>query len=327
MRSPSKDFFMDAEESTSAKDGLWDYGGNAFITSQPNTDSFSINEKVLHGPEANPVQSVNQVGESSSLNDTAEITSKSLCKKQTARKSVGRGSLNGNSEEQNAEIKLEPNLDDDSANIAAKVLHFFCQKCKNGIRYSPNDLQKHFLICHNGELPLYPCEMCNFSASDFQEFKQHRKTHRSALVKCEICGNDYLYTLLGLTKHFSVAHCVNGHFSCSKCRFTTRDVGTFVQHIHRHNGIEYACQKCNHISYSKAEFQRHLQGHSTMLPFSCQYCNYSAMRKDFIVKHILAKHAEHVHTRDEHIVDSANVQMAQTNAGLKPVLKNCSTDI
>ncbi|KAM5141093.1 zinc finger protein 518A [Mantella aurantiaca] len=330
MRSPSKDFFMDAEESTSSKGGLWDYGRNAFVTSQPNNDSslFSINERVVHGTETNSVHPVNQAGESIRLNDTGELLSKSPCKKQTARKSVGKGSVDnlGNSEEQNPEIKLEPNLDDDSANISAKVLHFFCQKCKNGIRYSPNDLQKHFLICHNGELPLYPCEMCNFSASDFQEFKQHRKTHRSALVKCEICNNDYLYTLLGLTKHFSVAHCVNGHFSCSKCRFTTRDVGTFVQHIHRHNGIEYACQKCNHISYSKAEFQRHLQGHSTMLPFSCQYCNYSAMRKDFIVKHILAKHAEHVHSRDEHIVDSANTQMVQTNLGQKHVLKKCPTD-
>ncbi|XP_072279871.1 zinc finger protein 518A [Pyxicephalus adspersus] len=330
MRSPSKDFFMDIEESTSSKDGLWDYVGNSFVTSQPNTDSSSIstNERVLCGKETNPAQPVNQAGESSNLNNTAEIISKSPCKKQTARKSVARGTTNNveNAEDQNAEIKLEPNLDDDSSNISAKVLHFFCQKCKNGIRYSPNDLQKHFLICHNGELPLYPCEMCNFSASDFQEFKQHRKTHRSALVKCEICNNDYLYTLLGLTKHFSVAHCVNGHFSCSKCRFTTRDVGTFVQHIHRHNGIEYACQKCNHISYSKAEFQRHLQGHSTILPFSCQYCNYSAMRKDFIVKHILAKHPEHVHTRDEHIVEASNSQMAQTNAGLKLALKTGSTE-
>ncbi|XP_068111177.1 zinc finger protein 518A [Hyperolius riggenbachi] len=328
MRSPNKDYFMDIEESTSSKDGLWDYSGNAFVTNESNTDSaFPMNEMSLHGMEMDQDLASNPEEESVTLNDAAETLSKSPCKKQTARKSVGRGSSSTpNIEEQNAEIKLEPNLDDDAANIAAKVLHFFCQKCKNGIRYSPNDLQKHFLICHNGELPLYPCEMCNFSANDFQEFKQHRKTHRSALVKCEICNNDYLYTLLGLTKHFTVMHCVNGHFSCSKCRFSTRDVGTFVQHIHRHNGIEYACQKCNHISYSKPEFQRHLQGHTTMFPFSCQYCNYSAMRKDFIVKHILAKHREHVH-RDEHILDNSNPQMAQANAGQKPVLKKHQTEV
>ncbi|KAM9325067.1 zinc finger protein 518A [Gastrophryne carolinensis] len=328
MRSPSKDFLMDVEQSTSSKDALWDYGGNAFVTSEPNINSsYLINERLFHGIGRNPDPPANSAEESAPVN-TAKTLLKSPCKKQTARKSVARGSQNNpaNQEDQTTEIKLEPNLDDDAANSAAKVLHFFCQKCKNGIRYSPNDLQKHFLLCHNGELPLYPCEMCNFSAHDFQEFKQHRKTHRDAMVKCDICNNDNLYTLLGLTKHFSLAHCVNGHFSCSKCRFITRDVGTFVQHIHKHSGIEYACQKCNHISFSKIEFQRHLQGHSTSLPFSCQYCNYSAMRKDFIVKHILAKHREHVHTRDEQFLDGSIDHIAQTNAAMKLVLKRNSTD-
>ncbi|XP_073541326.1 zinc finger protein 518A [Phyllobates terribilis] len=316
MRSPNKDFFMDNEGSASSRDAPWDFSRDAFASGEQSTlsSSFSVNERIMHGMGENLSQ------EEGALSDMAEMASQSPCKKQTARKSFAKGNLN-DLDEENTEIKTEPNLDDDSANIAAKVLHFFCQKCKNGIRYSPNDLQKHFLICHNGELPLYPCEMCSFTANDFQEFKQHRKTHRSALVKCEICNNNFLYTLLGLTKHFTVMHCVNGHFNCSKCRFSTRDVGTFVQHIHRHNGIEFACQKCNHISYSKIEFQRHLQGHSTILPFSCQYCSYSAMRKDFIVKHILARHREHIHTKDDLGQDSSKAHMAQANPGLKLVMK------
>ncbi|XP_056385768.1 zinc finger protein 518A-like [Hyla sarda] len=330
MRSPNKDFFKDIEGSASSKDAIWDFSGNTFASGESNTLSslFSADERIMQGIEEHSDASLNLTRGNVALSDMAEMASKSLCKKQTARKSLAKGNLNdpGNPEEENADIKIEPNLDDDSGNISAKVLHFFCQKCKNGIRYSPNDLQKHFLICHNGELPLYPCEMCNFTANDFQAFKQHRKTHRSALVKCEICNNDYLYTLLGLTKHFTVMHCVNGHFNCSKCRFSTRDVGTFVQHIHRHNGIEYACQKCNHISYSKIEFQRHLQGHSTMLPFSCQYCSYSAMRKDFIVKHILTRHREHIHTRDDLVPDNSKPQMVQTNAGLKLVLKKYQSE-
>ncbi|XP_069836223.1 zinc finger protein 518A [Dendropsophus ebraccatus] len=329
MRSPNKDFFTDIEGSASSKDALWDFSGDSFASGEPNalSSSYTANERIMQGVEEHSDASLNLTRGNVALSDMAEIASKSPCKKQTARKSLAKGNLNdGNPEEENTDIKTEPNLDDDSGNISAKVLHFFCQKCKNGIRYSPNDLQKHFLISHNGELPLYPCEMCNFTANDFQAFKQHRKTHRSALVKCEICNNDYLYTLLGLTKHFTVMHCVNGHFNCSKCRFSTRDVGTFVQHIHRHNGIEYACQKCNHISYSKIEFQRHLQGHSTMLPFSCQYCSYSAMRKDFIVKHILARHREHIHTRDDLVQDNSKAQMVQTNAGLKLVLKKYQSE-
>ncbi|XP_053306190.1 zinc finger protein 518A [Spea bombifrons] len=323
MRSPNKDCLMDTEDSAPAKDDFWDFGRHGFGTSEPNSNpSLSLSEadeKVNSCKKDNEEQKMDQVNEK---------VQKPPCRKQTARKSLYRENQNslGRSEEPNAEHKSEPQVDDDAVNMSAKVLHFFCQKCNNGIRYSPNDLQKHFEISHNGELPLYPCEMCNFSANDFQVFKQHRITHRSALVKCEICNNDYLYTLLGLTKHFSVMHCVNGHFNCSKCKFSTRDVGTFVQHIHRHNGIEYACQKCNHISFSRIEFQKHLQGHSTMFPFSCRYCNYSAMRKDFIVKHVLAKHREHVHTKDELVEEAYNAQMAQTAAGLKLLLKKYQTD-
>ncbi|KAM8923950.1 zinc finger protein 518A [Pelodytes ibericus] len=324
MRSPNKDGPMDPEESTPSKNNFWEFAGHNFDTNESNSP-FSMNECFSTGMEENLESSKEPAdGENASI----EKVPKSPCRKQTARKSLCKGNITGlgNSEEPNVELKSEINADDDAVNISAKVLHFFCQKCNNGIRYSPNDLQKHFEILHNGELPLYPCEMCNFFANDFQLFKQHRKTHRSALVKCEICNNDYLYTLLGLTKHFTIMHCVNGHFNCSKCRFSTRDVGTFVQHIHRHNGIEYACQKCNHISFSRIEFQRHLQGHSALFPFSCQYCNYSAMRKDFIVKHVLAKHREHVHTKEELVEEACNSQLVQTAAGLKFILKKYQTE-
>ncbi|ETE70129.1 Zinc finger protein, partial [Ophiophagus hannah] len=44
-----------------------------------------------------------------------------------------------------------------------------------------------------------------------KSFNQHRRTHRSTLVKCEICNDDHRYTLLDLTKHFTSQHCVNDH--------------------------------------------------------------------------------------------------------------------
>ncbi|KAE8590384.1 hypothetical protein XENTR_v10018040 [Xenopus tropicalis] len=327
MKSPNKDLPVGTEESGPSKEDLWDFAEHDSDTNEPSSlSSFSVNESVLHDIDEDPENALNIAGNNTTLNEKGESVQNAACKKQTARKSFWRGTLSNldSSADLNTVIKSEPQLDDDIANISAKVLHFFCQKCNNGIRYSPNDLQKHFLIMHNGESPLYPCEMCNFSANDFQTFKQHRKTHRSALVKCEICNNDYLYTLLALTKHFTVMHCNNGHFNCSKCKFSTRDVGTFVQHIHRHNGIEYACQKCNHISFSKIEFQKHLQGHSALFPFSCQYCNYSAMRKDFIVKHVLARHREQIHTKDELLQESCDRQM--DTSGLKLVLKRYQTD-
>ncbi|KAM4703764.1 zinc finger protein 518A [Rhinophrynus dorsalis] len=318
MRS-NKDFSVDLEDTTPSKGDLRVLTGHDTDSNEPSSiSSLPINEGISDEADEGPEMLIGVSGEETAFHQ------KSPCKKQTARKSIWRENTNnlGSSAKQ-TEIKLEPHFDDDAVNISAKVLHFFCQKCRNGIRYSPNDLQKHFQIAHNGELPLYPCEMCNFSANDFQTFKLHRKTHRSTLVKCEICNDDYLYTLLALTKHFTAMHCVYGNFNCSKCRFSTTDVGTFVQHIHRHNGIEYACQKCNHISFSKIEFQRHLQGHSALFPFSCRYCNYSAMRKDFIIKHVLARHREQVHTKDE-LEQLACERPVEETAEMKFVLKRQS---
>ncbi|KAH0623627.1 hypothetical protein JD844_006577 [Phrynosoma platyrhinos] len=207
---------------------------------------------------------------------------------------------------------------------SAKILNFSCTKCQNNIKYSPNDLQKHFQLLHHGELPSYPCEMCNFSANNFQSFNQHRRTHRSStLVKCEICNDDQRYTLLDLTKHFTSKHCVNGHFQCERCIFSTRDVGTFVQHIHRHNEIQYKCDKCDHICFSKEECQKHVVSHTGTFPFSCQYCNYMASRKNYLLKHIITLHRDHLYAKNTIDVDNEN--RMKTSTGLKLILKRYKT--
>ncbi|NWH59444.1 Z518A protein, partial [Geococcyx californianus] len=245
------------------------------------------------------------------------------CKQQTARKSLSLEKINGSDSTFSAGSPLQnkPEVQcEEGLRTAAKILNFTCTKCKDNIRYSPNDLQKHFQHLHCGELPLYPCEMCNFSANDFQSFKQHRRTHRSTLVKCELCNDEHVYSLLDLTKHFTSKHCVNGHFQCEKCGFSTQDVGTFVQHIHRHNEIPYKCGKCHHISFTKEEFQKHHLVHSSMFPFGCQYCSYSTPRKDYLLKHIIALHRDHLYAKEKLEKDKCE-KLVKTPAGLKLVLR------
>lgn len=244
------------------------------------------------------------------------------CKEKPARTSV-RDNLNGSylncSEIGASQSKPEVHYEE-GLKTSAKILNFSCTKCRNNIRYSPNDLQKHFQRLHHGELPSYPCEMCNFSANDFQSFNQHRRTHRSTLVKCEICNDEQRYTLLDLTKHFTSMHCINGHFQCERCRFSTQDVGTFVQHIHRHNEMQYKCDKCNHVSFSIEEFQKHAVSHTGTFPFSCQYCNYMASRKNYLVKHIITLHREHLYPKDKLDANNSEKKL-KTSAGLKLILK------
>ncbi|NXI72196.1 Z518A protein, partial [Anseranas semipalmata] len=250
------------------------------------------------------------------------------CKQQTARKSLNLEKVNGSNPScsEGSHVQNKPEVQfEEGLKTTAKILNFTCTKCEDNVRYSPNDLQKHFQLLHYGELPLYPCEMCNFSANDFQSFKQHRRTHRSTLVKCELCNDEHMYTLLDLTKHFTSKHCVNGHFQCEKCGFSTQDVGTFVQHIHRHNELPYKCGKCHHISFTKEEFQKHLLVHTSMFPFGCQYCSYRTPRKDYLLKHIIALHRDHLYAKEKLEKDKCEKRIVKTPAGLKLVLRRCKT--
>ncbi|XP_072335203.1 zinc finger protein 518A [Scyliorhinus torazame] len=206
--------------------------------------------------------------------------------------------------------------------VLVKVLRFSCEKCKDGVEYNPKQLLKHYQELHAADLPVYPCELCSFTANDFQTLSQHRLKHRTPLLKCEVCNDGKMYTLQELRKHLNWKHGVNGNFRCEKCRFSTKDQGTFIQHIHRHDVIQYKCGKCEHVSYTKGEFQRHLVVHTGAFPFCCQYCNYGATRKDYIVKHINAVHkglAEGSISKTE--MDPSQKGKLKNSAGLKLVLK------
>ncbi|NXM66277.1 Z518A protein, partial [Serilophus lunatus] len=246
------------------------------------------------------------------------------CKQQTARKSLSLEKINGSNSDcsEGSHLQNKPEVQfEKELKTAAKILNFTCTKCKDNIRYSPNDLQKHFQLLHYGELPLYPCEMCSFSANDFQSFKQHRRIHRSTFVKCELCNDEQIYTLLDLTKHFLSKHCVNGHFRCEKCGFSTHDVGTFVQHIHRHKEILYKCGKCHQENFTEEELQNHLLVHTSMFSFGCHYCSYSTSRKDYLLKHIIALHRDHFIAKEKLEKDKYEKRIVKTPAGLKLVLK------
>ncbi|NXC03834.1 Z518A protein, partial [Orthonyx spaldingii] len=246
------------------------------------------------------------------------------CKQQTARKSLSLEKISGSNPNcsEGSHLQNKPEVQfEEGLKTAAKILNFTCTKCKDNIRYSPNDLQKHFQLLHYGELPLYPCEMCSFSANDFQSLKQHRHIHRSTLVKCELCNDEQLYTLLALTKHFLSKHCVNGHFQCEKCGFSTHDVGTFVQHIHKHKEIPYKCGKCHQENFTEEELQNHLLVHTSMFSFGCPYCSYSTSRKNYLLKHIIALHRDHFIAKEKLEKDKYEKRIVKTPAGLKLVLR------
>ncbi|KAK6302162.1 hypothetical protein J4Q44_G00282150 [Coregonus suidteri] len=206
--------------------------------------------------------------------------------------------------------------------FSGKILSFGCSECKGDATYSPNDLLKHFQGAHKGTLPTYPCDLCGFVTNEFPALQRHRIGHRNTLVTCEICNDDVQYSLLLLTRHYIMSHSQNGHFHCEKCEFSTVDAGTFVQHIHHHNESLLKCVKCQHVSSSRGEHQRHLKLHSGTFPFTCQVCGYGAARREYLTKHMVTVHGEDADKKNIwRATEDSNNTLANSSSGLKLLLK------
>ncbi|XP_007259205.2 zinc finger protein 518A [Astyanax mexicanus] len=197
--------------------------------------------------------------------------------------------------------------------FSGKILSFCCSECKGDTTYSPNDLLKHFQVAHRGTLPTYPCDLCTFVTNEFSSLQRHRIGHRDTLVTCEICNDGVQYSLLLLTRHFIMCHSCNGLFRCKKCDFSTRDAGTFVQHIHHHNESGTKCERCPPLSPTQGKAQ------SGTFPFTCQFCGYGAARKEYLNKHLSMAHRDEMDktNRRKSVEDNAGVN----SSGLKLLLK------
>ncbi|XP_066522558.1 zinc finger protein 518A [Hoplias malabaricus] len=197
--------------------------------------------------------------------------------------------------------------------FSGKILSFCCSECKGDTTYSPNDLLKHFQGAHKGTLPTYPCDLCTFVTNEFSSLQRHRIGHRDTLVTCEICNDGVQYSLLLLTRHFIMCHSCNGLFRCKKCDFSTRDAGTFVQHIHHHNESSHKCVRWQPMSPT------HGKARSGTFPFTCQFCGYGAARKEYLSKHLTVAHGDEMDktNRWKTTEDSAGVNPS----GLKLLLK------
>lgn len=197
--------------------------------------------------------------------------------------------------------------------FSGKILSFSCSECKGDTTYSPNDLLKHFQGAHKGTLPTYPCDLCTFVTNEFSSLQRHRIGHRDTLVTCEICNDGVQYSLLLLTRHFIMCHSCNGLFRCKKCEFSTRDAGTFVQHIHHHNEGSHKCVKCPSIKVHSGKV------HSGTFPFMCQLCGYGAARREYLSKHMTLAHGDETDRTNKwrSITESARVN----SPGLKLLLK------
>lgn len=125
---------------------------------------------------------------------------------------------------------------------------------------------------------------------------------------------------------------------CDKCRFTSKDLEQYKKHILQHEEIKFICSYCSFVSYTKGEFQRHLVKHTGTFPYKCEYCDYGAIRNDYVVKHTrrvhgIANKKQHTGTcgKEEQSSKCLTVPLKaehfkEDNAGFQKDLLNSSSD-
>ncbi|NWV63859.1 Z518B protein, partial [Malurus elegans] len=157
-----------------------------------------------------------------------------------------------------------------------------CIKCRSVQKISKQDIEKrkklewtedkNFICkkCSHIEPPAFDFVPEGANAADFE--KHERKTPSKT------------------QKTFKVKNFLPGKYYCDKCRFSTKDPLQYKKHVGQHEEIKFLCSHCNYVSYTKGEFQRHLVKHTGTFPFQCEYCEYGAVRHDYIVKHTRRVH-------------------------------------
>ncbi|NXC39092.1 Z518B protein, partial [Penelope pileata] len=194
------------------------------------------------------------------------------------------------SPKQSSEDKTNPSNGNDDQNCCYqgteaennKLSLISCIKCRNVQKISMQDIEKHKKLVWT-EDKNFICKTCSHTAppafhfvpegANATDFEKHEKTSPRKKQRT-----------------FKVKNFLPGKYYCDKCRFSTKDPLQYKKHIGQHEEIKFICSYCSYISYTKGEFQRHLVKHTGTFPYQCEYCEYGAVRHDYIVKHTRRVH-------------------------------------
>ncbi|XP_010141270.1 PREDICTED: zinc finger protein 518B [Buceros rhinoceros silvestris] len=192
------------------------------------------------------------------------------------------------SPKQSSEDKTNPSKGSDDRNCCYqgteaennKLSLISCIKCRSIQKISVQDTEKHKKLGWNED---FICKKCSHitppafhfvpESANAVDFKNNEKKSPSKTQKT-----------------FKVKNFLPGKYYCDKCRFSTKDPLQYKKHVGQHDEIKFICSHCNYISYTKGEFQRHLVKHTGTFPYQCEYCEYGAVRHDYIVKHTRRVH-------------------------------------
>lgn len=160
-----------------------------------------------------------------------------------------------------------------------------CFKCKSVHEVPIQDLKTGSGSGQEPREDRYVCFRCNFAVAPhpFPFPNSNPSTPQVLQSTADVPPSPTIATAPG--NKFKVRNFKPGKYYCDKCRFSTKDPLQYKKHTTQHEEIKFICSHCSYVSYTKGEFQRHLVKHTGVFPYRCEYCDYGAIRNDYIVKH------------------------------------------
>ncbi|CAG9859203.1 unnamed protein product [Phyllotreta striolata] len=197
---------------------------------------------------------------------------------------------------QNPDQMAEKNCDS-SSNESSQTLLYICEKCNKTFKYSKS-LQYHMM--EHEEINKYKCPLCEWTAVDKTQVKDHLKMNHNALftqeldvsieklvvitpeghLKCNICDFEFVSSA-GLEEHLSQHEQINSDLQSKSHKYKT----------FKYSKRKHDCKKCGKQFSSKSSLNRHiLIVHEETKRFRCEICD-----EKFTVKNSLKYHMN-IHT-------------------------------
>ncbi|XP_010001406.1 PREDICTED: zinc finger protein 518B [Chaetura pelagica] len=215
------------------------------------------------------------------------------------------------SPKQSSEDKTNPSKGDGHQNCCYqgteaenKLTLISCIRCRSVQKISVQDVEKckklgwtedKNFICKKCSLATPPAFHFVPEGANAVELEKHEKKSPSKAQR-----------------RFKVKNFLPGKYYCDKCRFSTKDPLQYKKHVGQHEEIKFICSHCSYISYTKGEFQRHLVKHTGTFPYQCEYCEYGAVRHDYIVKHTRRVHEMPTKRLSNTIVNHKQQKLSQS---------------
>ncbi|XP_038647574.1 zinc finger protein 518B-like [Scyliorhinus canicula] len=239
-------------------------------------------------------------GKKSFAYSASEVSLKcAVGRKQTARKTIAvKSHLSAKKQQSSQNFRLSQKrieICDQKGGCGQEIneMLMFCVKCKDIQQFNFAELLEHCQQNHPEDKPVFVCSRCGVTVDDVEQMNVHGLSHKMDRMSIvELSGSKGDLSLPREVELHKTRHLKPNTLYCNKCRFSTKYPLLFQKHILRHEEIQYKCGRCDRVCYTRGEFQRHSVQHTGTFPFKCRYCDYGAVRKDYVVKHTKGVHRD-----------------------------------